>query len=67
MASFLPSSVLKSRSQNSSSDFVEDPTVARTTCLPRGDQRIVLLVRDVRVPEKSRRERPADEPAANLY
>lgn len=37
--------MVKSRSQNSNSDFEEDPTVARTTCRPRGDHRIALLVR----------------------
>src|SRR5882762_7799083 len=49
--SLLPiSSELKSRSQNSSSDLDVDPTVARTTCLPRGDHRMVLVVREVNVP-----------------
>ena len=44
------SSELKSRSQNSSSDLVEDPTVANTTWRPRGDHRMALLVRLDRLP-----------------
>ena len=51
------SSTLKSRSQNSSSDFEGDPTVARTTCRPRGDHRIVLLVRDVNVSAHANKDR----------
>ena len=52
-----PSSVeWKSRSQNSNSDLLDDPTVASTTWRPRGDHRMVLLVRDGKVSEKKRRE-----------
>ena len=44
------SSELISRSQNSSSDFDVEPTVARTTWRPRGDHRMVFVVRPARVP-----------------
>ena len=39
------SSLLKSRSQNSSSDLLDEPTVASTTWRPFGDQRMVLVER----------------------
>ena len=49
------SSMLKSRSQNSSSDLDVEPTVPRTTWRPRGDHLMVLLVRLGREPREGLR------------
>ena len=54
-SSFAPSrfsSMLKSKSQNSNSDFEVEPTVPRTTWRPLGDQRMVLLVRLGKAPSR---------------
>jgi hypothetical protein len=46
--------------------LLEEPTVARTTWRPRGDQRIALLVRDGRVPSDNETSRDRKEISAVL-